>query len=220
MSLSDVSKRDPSMVGTSGYERAALDFYPTPRSAFDGLIQALGDDFPAMLAWEPFAGNGAIATPLTEFTRGVVSTDITAYDGFEVFENAYIQWVLDQQDGKATIAQMPRRMADIEKLKGFRPDLIVSNPPYGKDAERAARHALKLMEPERGMVAFLCRHEWDAARSRSDLFDHPAFSAKITLRHRPRWIAGSKGAPRFPYAWFVWDWTKPAGAKPELIYVR
>jgi hypothetical protein len=131
-------------------------------------------------------------------------------------------------------------MADIANLKGFMPDAIITNPPYtakvedgvyktGKNkgkpkfktidlAGNAARHAIKLMEHQRGIVIFLCRHEWDAAKARKDLFDHPAFAMKITLRHRPRWIEGSEGAPRFPYAYFVWDWTKPAVSKPELIY--
>lgn len=132
-------------------------------------------------------------------------------------------------------------MADIANLKGFMPDAIITNPPYtgkvpdgvyksGKKkgepkfktidlAGNAARHALKLMEAQKGIVIFLCRHEWDAAKSRRDLFDHPAFAMKITLRHRPRWIEGSEGAPRFPYAYFVWNWARPIAAKPELIYV-
>lgn len=226
------------MVGASGYPRNPLDFYPTPLPAFDGLVQALEDDLPSYLAWEPFCGNGAISLPLSEHVRGLVSTDIRAYEGFdpdgladffsifpdedtEGFDAALIQWALDYGDKpEAECPPMPLTMSDIEALKGFRPDAIFSNPPYGKEAERAARHALKLMEAEKGIVAFLCRHEWDTAKSRADLFDHPAFATKITLRHRPRWIAASEGAPRFSYAWYIWDWSKPKAVKPELVYVR
>lgn len=225
MSLSDAGRKDPSMLGSSGYARTPLDFYPTPRSAFNGLTEVIGDDLIQYFAWEPFAGNGAVADPLRPYVREVLTTDIHAYEGFDVdalrdffaLESADLdalgalralpEFLVDDQGVKQPVSPLPKR-----------PDAIITNPPYGKDAERAARHALKLMEPEQGLVAFLCRHEWDAARSRGDLFDHPAFAMKITLRHRPRWIADSKGAPRFPYAWFVWNFQKPAGASPELFY--
>jgi len=132
-------------------------------------------------------------------------------------------------------------MNTIAELKGFMPDAIITNPPYtgkvpdgfytsGKNAGKpkfktidlagnCARRALKLMEAQKGMVIFLCRHEWDCAKSRRDLFDHPAFAMKIVLRHRPRWIADSSGSPRFPYSYYVWNWAKPKAARPEIIYV-
>lgn len=229
------------MVGTSGYERSKLDFYPTPLKATQGFIKTWEDDLPAMQAWEPFCGNGAISRPLGEVCRSILSTDIQAYEGFDAdglvdFFNVYADgdhfemavnhfegWHDENTDEDGCCPEgpdYPMSMSDIATYKGFRPDAIISNPPYGKDAERAVRHALRLMEPERGFVAFLMRHEWDAAASRADLFDHPAFFAKITLRHRPRWIADSKGAPRFPYAWFIWDWTRPVFQRPELFYAR
>lgn len=241
MSSSPTPQKDPSVLGTSGYERNARDFYPTPRSAFHALIQAYEDDLPSYLAWEPFCGDGAISRPLAEFVRGIVSTDIHAYEGFEAdaladffaiyrddepkaYDEALLQWGVEHcGKSEAEAPPLPLTMSDIEKLKGFRPDAIITNPPYGKMAERAARHALKLMEPEKGLVAFLCRHEWDCAASRADLFDHPAFAMKVTMRHRPRWIEGSAGAPRFSYAWFIWDWSKALSApalKPEIVYVR
>lgn len=119
----------------------------------------------------------------------------------------------------------PRPFQDVVDLLGFRPDCIITNPPYGKDAERAVRKALELMEAESGYVAFLMRHEWDAAKTRADVIDHPAFASKITLRFRPVWIEPVPGekssSPRFSYSWYVWDWAKAATAphvKPELHY--
>ncbi|ARB14342.1 hypothetical protein Ccr5_gp124c [Caulobacter phage Ccr5] len=213
------------MLGASGYARTPLDFYPTPRPAFDALIEALGDDFAPFFAWEPFAGNGAIATPLKPFVQEVLATDIHRYEGFEVDAvEDFFKLTPADLDRLGALKVRPETVVDEkgEERKSTplppRPDAIITNPPYGKDAERAARHALDLMEADQGLVAFLCRHEWDAARSRADLFDHPAFTAKVTLRHRPRWIAGTKGAPRFAYAWYVWDWSKPVSAKPELLY--
>lgn len=241
MTLSDVGRKDPAMIGTSGFPRAPLDHYPTPLSAFKGLPEIYGDDLPAMFAWEPFCGTMAISGPLSEYARGVISTDIVAYEGFdpdmvvdffniypdgEEFEKAVAAWEAWIDENTNELGECPEAppypvcMADIEQIKGVRPDAIITNPPYGKDAEKAARHALKLMQPEKGFVAFLCRHEWDCAKSRKDLFDHPAFMGKITLRHRPRWIAGTTGAPRFSYAWFIWDWTRLASHKPELFYAQ
>jgi 16S rRNA G966 N2-methylase RsmD len=119
----------------------------------------------------------------------------------------------------------PQSLADVEALLGFRPDAIISNPPYGKDADRAVRKALELMEAETGYVAFLMRHEWDAAKGRADLIDHPAFLAKVTLRFRPVWIDKQPGekssSPRFSYAWYIWDWAKAQkapNAKAEMYY--
>lgn len=237
------------MLGSSRYQRNALDFYPTPARTVQALLDVIQDDLCSYKVWEPFAGNGAFSKPIADLALESVSTDIRAYEGFdpdglfdffkiepgweidgvrrediaadrEEHPNAPLFWTIPKDDAQAKRESTERvvTMADIANLKGFMPDAIITNPPYGKDAERAARHALALMEAQRGLVIFLCRHEWDAAKSRRDLFDHPAFASKITLRHRPRWIEGSDGAPRFPYAYFVWDWTKPAASKPELIY--
>lgn len=223
MSLSDAGQTDPSMLGTSSYERSPLDFYVTQPRTVQSLIDVIEDDLPSYLFWEPFAGTGAFTRPLADLVRNHVSTDIRAYEGFDpdgLFDffkiqpaNVISDDVPGDDGGIKTVFRATDcdgiTMADIANLKGFVPDCIITNPPYGKDAERAAHHAIKLMEHSRGTVIFLCRHEWDAAKSRKSLFkDNPAFAKKIVLLHRPRWIEGSKGAPRFPYAYYVWDWAK------------
>lgn len=205
MSLSDSKKKDPSMLGTSGYERKALDFYPTPDSAIDSLLGVIEDDLPSLKVWEPCCGDGAISKRMGD-AISILSTDIVQYPGFEYDERVDFMRVVD--------------VADLADIKGFIPDAIITNPPYGDEAAEFARHAIRLMESQKGIVMFLCRHEWDCAQGRDDLFNHPAFAMKITLQHRPRWIAGSKGAPRHNYAWFIWNWQKPALAAPELRYVR
>jgi hypothetical protein len=84
---------------------------------------------------------------------------------------------------------------------------IIGNPPYSDDlAEKFIRHALRLTEPVKGMVAMLARHEYDCAAGRVDLFDRLGFRMKMTLTKRPKWIEDSTGSPRHNYAWFVWDW--------------
>jgi hypothetical protein len=236
MPLSDSGRKDPSMMGTSAYERVPLDFYPTPDSAIDSLFEVIADDLPSYQVWEPFCGDGAISKRMGD-ARNLVSTDIKAYPGFDpdgLFDffqfvtqaeatERYNAWRAAHPDPDNATWNDATTLDWVTALKGFTPDAIITNPPYGKDAEKAARHALKLMEEQKGLVAFLCRHEWDCAKSRSDLFDHPAFTMKITLRHRPRWIAGSDGAPRFPYSWFIWNFTKAylaPHARPELVYAK
>jgi len=246
--LSDARRKDPSMLGGTDYERTARDFYPTPPRATDAYVTIVEDELEAMQFWEPFAGNGAIYNIIAPLCRHAGATDIFNYEGFEPnglmdFFNIYPEgeaydaavWEWERTIDKMTVDDgvtigtplpaRPRSMADVEALLGFRPDCIISNPPYGKDAERAVRKALELMEDEIGYVAFLMRHEWDAAKGRADLFDHPAFMAKITLRFRPVWIEKKEGepsaSPRFSYAWYVWDWgkaLKAPHAKAELYY--
>jgi hypothetical protein len=242
------------MLGGTNYARSPLDFYPTPPRATNAFISVVEDDLEAMQFWEPFAGNGAVYNLIAPFCRASASSDIHRYDGFDAdamldffnifpdgvaHEIAIAAWerevdknltlkigaggdtlVLDDQASPRPIA-----MSEVESRFGFRPDCIISNPPYGKDADRAVRKALELMEAETGYVAFLMRHEWDAAKGRADLIDHPAFMAKITLRFRPLWVErkpGEKAAsPRFSYAWYVWDWAKALKAphaKAEMYF--
>lgn len=142
-----------------------------------------------------------------------------------------VEEIAERDDGAVFVVQddhLPKRpvsMSEVEAMFGFRPDCIITNPPYGKEAVLAVEKALELMEAEQGYVAMLMRHEWDAAKGRSHLIDHPAFIAKITLRFRPVWVEKKEGeeskSPRFSYAWYVWDWRKAVTAphaKAELYY--
>ncbi len=227
-----MATKDPAMLGGTKYPRAENDHYPTPARVTESLLSIIEDDLPTMQFWEPFVGNGAIYNILAPVARNACSSDLVRYEGFE--PNALCDFFQlyndDDEDGyrKALAAdKSPLMMHELENIFGFRPDCIISNPPYGKDAERSVRKALELMEPEFGYVAFLMRHEWDCAKTRRDLFDHPAFSAKITLRYRPIWVKKKEGekskSPRFSYAWYCWDFTKAAQtpfAKPELLYAN
>lgn len=245
--ISDARRKDPSMLGGTDYERTARDFYPTPPRATNAFASVVEDDLEGMQFWEPFAGNGAIYNIIAPLCRAAGATDIFNYEGFEAnglvdffnvypdgdaYETAVAAWEREVDkltgDDGVTFGELPERpksMSDIAALLGFRPDCIISNPPYGKDAVRAVEKALELMEAETGYVAFLMRHEWDAAKGRAHLIDHPAFIAKITLRFRPVWIEKKEGeasaSPRFSYAWFIWDQSKAIKAphaKAEMFY--
>jgi hypothetical protein len=217
-----MTRADPSTLGTSGYARFENDHYVTPERTVKSLLKVLEDDLPGYPIWEPFCGDGAF-TKLLGDAINVVSTDIKEYDGFT--PDAIIDFfkVLPQKKIDAMTTDpdnLPMSMATIEALKGFMPDVIISNPPFDL-AEECVRHAIDLMEDVKGDIYYILRNEWDSAKCRADLFRHPAFCEKIVLLHRPRWIAGSTGAPRHNYSYFHWSWSKALRAptaRPEIIY--
>lgn len=227
-----MSRPDPSVLGTSGYERFENDHYVTPARTIKSLLSVIEDDLPAFPVWEPFCGTGAFSTLLEGKVQNIVSTDIREYPGFTpdgLFDFFDITpkkklpdrniccgfgGVVDPVDPNGPVF---KTLDDIATLKGFTPDVIISNPPY-EDAERYVRHAIDLMEDVKGDVILLLRNEWDCAKRHADLFRHPAFRAKIVLQHRPRWIEGSKGSPRHNYAYYWWAWSKMPGNRAEIFH--
>jgi hypothetical protein len=246
MVLSDAGQHDPSMLGQVSYPRSALDFYPTPTNATQALLEILEDEMESLQGWEPFCGQGHISKLVGPLCRSFLSTDIQAYEGFDpyrlmdffqvvtdaeldAFESRLAEQKRLYEEHGVVYEVLPRPIAmrEIAEQTGFRPDAIITNPPYddkasGITTHKSVAHALKLMEPEQGMVAMLLRNEWDCAKkSRPFTKDHPAFLMKIVLNFRPRWIEGTKGSPRHNYSWYVWDWSKAIRAphaKPEIRY--
>jgi predicted RNA methylase len=183
-------------MGNLGYERAELDFYPTPPEVTEALIPFLKlHHSDAACVWEPGCGTGAMSEVLCEHFPNVLSTDIKDY-GYD-----------KMRPGITDFLQQTRHFGGS----------IVTNPPFGKMAEQFIRKALELTKPDRGVVAMLLRKEYDSASTRRALFrDHPAFAREVGLLWRPRWIAGSTGAPRHNYSWFIWDWNW--GREPVKSY--
>jgi hypothetical protein len=194
------------MLGQTRYPRTERDFYPTPARATEAFIKATKQHWAHRIVCEPACGDGAIAKVIEPHCQGVVKTDIHAYEGYD--PDALVDFL---------------NVADYEEyctLSGGRPTAIITNPPYGDLAEAFSWKAIGLMEECGGYVAMLCRHEWDAAKGRGPLFDHPAFDAKVTLRFRPRWIENSKGAPRFAYAWYCWNFSRDFRDPPASLYTE
>jgi hypothetical protein len=88
---------------------------------------------------------------------------------------------------------------------------IVTNPPFNLAREFVVR-ALELTRPVKGKVAILQRHEFDAPRGNHALFQLTG-GVKLILHKRPRWSEEDKASPRFPYAWFCWDWARDGAWK-------
>lgn len=167
---------DPAMLGASRYERHEDDLYETP----EWCTRVLLDWFQFRKAWEPAAGNGAIARVLAKQGWDVAASDLR--------EGGYGQGGID------FLAQTEPVARD-----------IVTNPPY-THADAFVRKALELTAPSGNWVAMLLRHEWDCAAMRDDLFAPGSrFRAKLILTDRPRWIPGTKVRPRHSYAWYCWQ---------------
>lgn len=159
-------------------DRAADDFYATPRSAIAQLldVEAFDGDI-----WEPACGDGAISRVLQERGHTVISTDLISR-GF----------------GQGGIDFLIERKAVAKN--------VATNPPFKLGTE-FARHALDLVSGKVAMLlklgflegptredihAHLAR-VWVIRRRVTFLKDGKAFSH-----------SNGKGGIH-TYAWFVWD---------------
>jgi hypothetical protein len=183
----------------SGYERIANDLYETPEWVTDILIDHMKVHHPAVHAvWEPAAGNRKMANRLLEAGFTVTTSDKNEYPNLAF------------------------RGVDFITTNAIHGKHIVTNPPYGRDAQPFVEKALRIAWAQKGFVAMLLNTNWAHARSRRHLFAwNEAFASKIEIHKRIVWVArtdGVKEAPKGNHAWFIWDWNKIAG--PAKIYWR
>lgn len=83
-------------------------------------------------------------------------------------------------------------------------EMIFSNPPFDQ-AQKFIEHALKLMEPCKGVVVMLLRVDFDSAKTRAHLFDDcPAWYKKVVLLKRIMWFKGDS-SPSYNHAFYIWD---------------
>ena len=94
---------------------------------------------------------------------------------------------------------------------------IVTNPPYGRDAQPIVAAGVELVR--RGQVdlaAFLVPLPWEAAAGRLDILVQ--MRARIVPTWRSTWVPGTKGNGKMNYTWLVW--TKEIPAFPITVYLR
>lgn len=171
------------MLGESGYQRIEGDAYFTPSWVTKALLSRIR--FRRSYVWEPACGRGDMAKAIEEDGYRVHATDLH-----------------DRGYGRAGEDFLAKTAPSL--------DPIVTNPPYAL-AEAFVRHALHLTAPFKAEVAMLLRNEWDSARTRRDLFEHPAFHQKLVLTKRPRWVEDDRASPRHNFSWFIWDHARAAG---------
>jgi hypothetical protein len=185
-------ERKSASHGEAGYARRPLDAYFTEPWVTRALIAAVDfhlPDHPEAVVWEPACGDGRMAKPLRDAGYRICASDIA-----------------DWGYGRHSVDFLA---ASSELLAGCaRPAAIITNPPFDQAVLFIGR-ALQLTKPLLGKVAILQRHEFDAPAKNHPLFT-PPFAAKLVLHKRPRWSDEDKASPRFPYAWYLWDWRHQA----------
>jgi len=123
------------------------------------------------------------------------------YDHFERFRDAY----------ECCPANAQFDFCDDTIIRKY----VATNPPYGRQAERIARHALHVTELAEGSVALLLPHAWDTAKLRTGIFGYP-FHAKLVITERIHWAnleikrdkRGNIIRPASTHAWYIWDWSR------------
>lgn len=174
--------------GEAGYPRAAFDHYPTELWVTEALCRAVEFETHGLI-WEPACGDGRMAKVLQKWHSSVVASDIVDHGygdtGIDFLDHGALNWLRSVRD-EPVVA-------------------IVTNPPFAL-ARRFIVRALEITKQAQGIVAMVQRHEFDAPASNRPLFE-PPYAAKLILHKRPRWSDGpDKASPRFPYAWYLWDW--------------
>lgn len=176
---------------TSGFERQPGDQYMTPGWVADTLLSVVpvyGN------VWEPAAGDGGIVKAIKDNRGPWVKVHATDID-------PSFNWPIQDFMEEHSHVHMPSEA----------PFWIITNPPYGpqgKLAEAFTRLAITYTEFNCGCAAMLLPVDWDAAKTRHDIFeDFPGHVTKITLTERIRWtnLPQSKSGPSQNHAWFIWD---------------
>jgi hypothetical protein len=189
------------------------EFYGSPRitrsnEAWDTidprLVKSLVEAIPGLksrMVWEPAAGCGMMCDQLE--AAGVKVSAAT-----------------DIAPRREDIAQF-----DLLTETAMPPgaDAIVTNPPWGRLAAPFVRHALKLAELRKAMVAMLLPLPWITGRKIADMTGSPSFEALVVPRYRARWMTEEEEAeledgpssPKMNHVWLVWDFARD----PNLLSV-
>ena len=206
-------KKTPQAFVDSGYEREENDRYWTRPDYTATLIPHLADVglYPRYEnpVWECAAGRGDMSKVLSKAGFRVRASDIDP-KAFGILKADFL--ALDFKD------------KEVRKKYG-ESVAIITNPPYGREAEKFVRRALSI--PGIQVAAFLLRSNWkcpsQAGSKRPSLFTEKSangmrFAMEIILPERPMWDWWSKkedgeksNTPFHPYSWFVWSshWKQP-----------
>lgn len=160
-------------------DREKDDFYATPRSAIEQLLQV--EKFKPRV-WEPACGDGAISRVLQESGYEVTSTDLEDRG----FGEPYVDFLIEQRN----------RAQD-----------IVTNPPF-KLATEFVTHAQRLTGGKVAMllkIGFLEGPTREVIHSR--LARVWVIRRRVTFLKGGKEFSRSNGKGGIhTYAWFVWDW--------------
>lgn len=193
------------MSSENRVERKALDSYQTPPELADFLVAKLvADDYliDEPLALEPSAGDGAFVRAMAKHLNPgrLVANEIDLEDGRrgEIYKSV-----------SAEIYDYP-----FERIIEKNWSAIVGNPPFSQ-AEEHVRHALKLANPQGGVVAFLLRLAFLESRRRISLWKEFPLRQLYVLSERPSFTGGL--TDNSAYGFFVWVRGDPSRSEFEVV---
>jgi hypothetical protein len=96
---------------------------------------------------------------------------------------------------------------------------ITVNPPYkrGLVDEIINRQIQRLENKEVYGLAVLLRSNFDFAKGRKAMFDHPLYYGQIKLRFRPWWSEDRTAQPIHNYVWQLW---KIGESRPAVLFAN
>jgi len=157
-------------------DRQKDDFYPTPLTAVEGLMDVESFDGDV---WEPACGNGAISEPFSHY-HNVISTDLNDYG----YGQSGVDFMMES--------------------KLLAPN-IVTNPPY-KHAQKFIEKAISLKAVKHCWLLRLAFLEGRSRRVALFDTYKPArvwvFSQRLTIWRGDEKPSGNGTTA---YAWFVWN---------------
>lgn len=172
----------------SNYERNEGDRYWTEPAVTAALARRLPQGIKRV--WEPAAGRGDMAEVLIDFGYEVIASDIDV--------NEFDPGICPVHEYNFLTERWP-------DAGGI--DAIITNPPFGKEAEQFVRKSLSYTDVR--YHAFLLRTVWKAASGRTDIFVEQPFACEIVLTWRPRWDWWFRDkpekSPMHNYSWFCFD---------------
>lgn len=193
--------RHDTAMAESNFDRNFGDQYYTEPWVTKALLEIAGEDIARLDSpvWEPAAGRGDIEKVLNDYGLPTVVSD---------------KYPVQYKGDSEFITEIDFLEDDTNCPLFEQCEIIITNPPYGKQATQFLMRALQLRHVN--MVCMLLRSEFNSAGSRSGLFNgaspYPVipFAYEIVLTSRPRWDDWWKGdkpkaSPRHNYSWFVWD---------------
>ena len=167
----------------SNFERRDRDFYPTPREAILPLLPHLPQDFSFV---EPCAGAGDLVRHLSSPDRRCV-------------------WAFDIEPRDDSVKRFDAM--DMRLLEFGPPDLIITNPPWRRDALHPMIRHFATQRP----TWLLFDADWVHTRQAAEFM--PALRAIVSVG-RVKWIPDSKMTGKDNCAWHLFD------AHPPGIWTR
>jgi len=114
------------------------------------------------------------------------------------------------KDGSAIVSYLQLLGAKAYGLQDayedFTADCIVTNPPFSKDVVNKIvwRQIENVVNNKAKFFYLLVRINWDFAKTRKAMFDHPYYAGEIKLLFRPWWTEERNQEPKHNYVWHLW----------------